>query len=115
MLMGIELMLTPEQISGEELVRIYKLFCCAYDVQPDKNDVRYLNGLGVEALQSFNGLDLRPNSIGGKFIGERDGSSTRFWCNLKFPDPDEKRKDERFLALAVDYYGQNMVRHVTTC
>ena len=74
-----------EQISEDDLVKVFGLFCEAYnlefsDLQRDAH-VRFLRRYGIENLRGQNGLEFIPHPHSDvRFFGHRKGNLTKFLC-----------------------------------
>ena|SRR3989344_5112505 len=102
--MSLKLLIAPDGISVDELIKIYTLFCEAYKIEVDERDEQFLRTRGIKDLHKGH-LDYRP-SVGAKFFGQRIGNTIQFHGYSYPDDPEWKAKDEQFIKLFIQYYGK---------
>ena len=73
--MRAEIPIKPDEITSEQLLGVFRLFCQAYEINFDDYH-RALGSAGIEQLKSGH-LDYRPY-MGAKFFGDRSTGGTSF-------------------------------------
>ena len=104
--MSVEIKVKPENLTGSQLVDIFNLFCKAFEIEPSERDRRFLEGQGLDCLNSQFGLDYRPY-MGAKFFGHVRGDNIQFHG---YSDPKysrQQQKDEKFAQLILAYASKN--------
>ena len=104
--MGVEVLIKPEEISGNDLVQVFKLFCKSFGIESNERDEEFLRTQGLEALRKgICGLDYRPY-MGAKFFGERGLKSIRFHGYSAPHDSNWESKDKNFQIEVEQYFGK---------
>jgi len=103
--MPLELHLKSEEISEDDLVNIFRLFCEAFKIDMVESDEHYMRTRGITLLRSRSELDYRP-CLGTKFFGQEIGNSTRFHGYSSPVDSEWKDKDKKFQELVLQYMSK---------
>ena len=101
--MSIEVELAPEEISAEDLIKVYQYFCRSYNLKPTMRDISYLHTQGLPSLRSRDGLEYQPY-MGVRFFGKGIGGRTQFRGYSSFDEMYNQTKEQEFRHLVLDYF-----------
>lgn len=100
--MPVVLKLTLEELTTEDIIKIFRMFCAAYDLEINKKDEEFLKDKALYYLRRES-LDYKMH-IGAKFFGEIDNNTTMFYGYSKPNDLGDKLKDENFQKLVKEFF-----------
>ena len=105
--MSAKIPLPPSEITPDNLVEIYELFCEAYEIKKSKRDSSFMKIQGLNRLRSVFALDYRPH-IGGKFFGRGNRNATQFHGYSEPEDPRQDAKFSKFEELVLKYSSEKL-------
>jgi hypothetical protein len=100
--MSVELILR-EEITGNDLISVYRAFGKAYSLEITKKDEDYLKTKGLEDLNSSFGIDYKSEN-NSRFIGTRTGDIFQFYGHNAPDDPKVLEKDKIFQNFVIKYF-----------
>ena len=106
--MSIKVQISPKNLSANQLVKIFHLFCKAYDIEPKEYDDRYLRNQGIQKVNSGSTLDYRPFMGATKFFVVGIGEHIEVW-GYASDNPQPKEREE-FRKSITDYLGEKPFR-----
>ncbi len=92
-----------KNLSVDQLVDIFYLFCKAYNIESDERDESFFRNLEIEAVNSGSTIDYRP-FMGAKFFVVGHDKYTEFWGYTS--DGPQLREEEKFNKLVIDYLSE---------
>lgn len=116
--MSIELKIKPEEITGNRLFNIYKLFCEAYDENVSENDKgffkgyrrhgEFIKGLALFRMVTNEGIYYKPYEKQARFHSKKTPRSTiQFWGELI---PENKKKQKKFEELVEENFQRYVIK-----
>ncbi|GEM_PF-2693207 len=103
--MTVEIKLTPEKITGEDLSDIYRLFCEAFQIKHYPRADEYLKTQGLQELRDKRVTGYSSERSLFKAWYEGNGI-TRFNGCSTFEDPTYTQKIEKFRELMKEKYKE---------
>ena len=101
--MPIKVQISPKNLSANQLVKIFHLFCKSYDIEPNGHDDRYLRNQGIQKVNSGSTLDYIPFMGTTKFFVVGIGEHIEVWgYTSDNPQPKER---EKFRKSITNYLG----------
>ncbi|MEK6907031.1 MAG: hypothetical protein AABW45_00745 [Nanoarchaeota archaeon] len=109
--MPIELKIKSEDLSNDDMVNVFRLFCKAFEIKSNKINDEFFKTRALEVMKKF-GLDYRPY-MGAKFFGKEYTNSIIFHGYSQQQDPNYNLKDKKFQDLVKDYFNKKFKGYPT--
>lgn len=93
-----------EDISMEDVLRVFRIFCEVYGIKVSKQDVRFMQEQAIDHLSSRWGLDYRP-FMGAKFFGQAYSGFSEFHGYDDTREYDTEEKSQEFQRRLSEEFG----------